>query len=313
MSNELKKKGRRKKTVETEKNVEVSPIKNKRGRKNKIIHFQENMELKDDNPIVEENIILCLPITLDQVNKSENEYEYDEGDKKENTREELLLEKPSKNKNMNVYNYGADMIEIYQNIDFLNNRIDYNNLKSIKFAKTDILCWWCCYNFDTYPISYPINYNINTNTYKVIGCFCSFNCAKSYGRYEYNNKNLLKSYYKTLLGMSSNIKYAPPKYVLEKFGGPITIEQYRDSFNTLDKIQMNILPFSYIPIQIEYHKINKSIKSNDSNNSYLSKQINNIYNKKIENTNNKNKNKNENEKKNSKSNDILNIMGITYE
>ena len=51
-------------------------------------------------------------------------------------------------------------------------------------AKTDVLCWWCCHNFDTHPIGIPMKYDEHEDVFKVIGCFCSLNCAFAHSKME---------------------------------------------------------------------------------------------------------------------------------
>lgn len=103
--------------------------------------------------------------------------------------------------------------------------------------KTDVCCWWCCHKFDTVPLGLPIYYNNVTNKFQVKGIFCSFACIVAYkNTIKYKIKNieyLIKYLYTKLTGakLSDTIKVAPPRCSLNMFGGELTIEEFRNSFN----------------------------------------------------------------------------------
>jgi len=141
--------------------------------------------------------------------------------------------------------------------------ITSKNLEKIKASKTDISCWWCCHSFDVYPVSMPLKYNDKTGVFKVKGCFCSFNCAKTYGITTQKNIDigLFCLLHKMLCGTIKTISKAPPKEILQKFGGPISIEDYRQSFDTVRTYKFNTFPMVFIPSQVEEHEITKMIKS----------------------------------------------------
>lgn len=123
---------------------------------------------------------------------------------------------------------------------------------------TDIPCMWCRESFITCPIGAPIKYisknsremriikqkckNLNIDIdknfdfFETDGIFCSFPCVKSYIRENishprfknaYNNLTLL--HYK-LFNSLQKIPFAPSYKILKKWGGHLTIEQYRSSF-----------------------------------------------------------------------------------
>ena len=115
--------------------------------------------------------------------------------------------------------------------------INYKSHKIIIADKTDIACWWCTYQFKTVPCFIPEKmYN---KTYYVFGCFCSYNCALAYildmkdGR-THIRTSLLKNLHKTIFE-KEHIECAPPREILKKFGGIITIEDFRNSFSMCTK------------------------------------------------------------------------------
>jgi hypothetical protein len=149
--------------------------------------------------------------------------------------------------------------------------IDFRDGKQIIPAKTDVCCWWCTYTFDTIPVYIPELYN--NNMYYVFGCFCSFNCANAY------NLNLndykVKERHSLLINMAitiykknveNDIFIAPQREILEKFGGPLSIAEYRKNFKACTKEYRLILPpmASIIPV-IEVLTRDKLIFKQDVN------------------------------------------------
>jgi hypothetical protein len=176
-------------------------------------------------------------------------------------------------------------------------------------TKTKIHCWWCCYNFDTVPIPLPKKINNikslkdtddNIENFEVKGCFCSFNCALAYSNtydvrnlqylilfffkriYKLNNPSTSKEFFR-----SFSIKPAPPKEVLEIFGGPITISDYRKSFENSTNYRIITFPSmsskQYLDIieDKQYKKKNNNtiIKPPCLPSLYLKKQTPKVYSK----------------------------------
>ena len=99
-------------------------------------------------------------------------------------------------------------------------------------------CFWCTYDFDT-PVIYIPKYNI-LDQYYVYGCFCAPECAFAYLMNEnidtatkFERYQLLNYIYKSLYSYTNNIKPAPnPYYMLDKFYGNLSIQEYRSLFQT---------------------------------------------------------------------------------
>lgn len=99
-------------------------------------------------------------------------------------------------------------------------------------------CFWCTYNFDT-PVIYIPKYSI-LEQYYVYGCFCSPECAFAYLMNEsidtatkFERYQLLNYIYKSLYMYTNNIKPAPnPYYMLDKYYGNLSIQEYRSLFQT---------------------------------------------------------------------------------
>lgn len=287
---EPKKRGRKKKNTgcETEILPKAEKILNKRGRKAKVVDFKKNQDIKLTNFNINETYILYLPISINELLKdipeqlgierilmqnpilpvpynSNNNTNTNNNTKVIKTDNTSIVYEKVKKENIQVYNStdikgNAEIIKVYDD-SILSTELDFENIKRITVSKTSVACWWCCHQFDTYPVCCPVKYNEKKDIFNVIGCFCSFNCAKSYSTTEYNSKYSIISFlYKKITKEFKNIKKAPPKTVLKMFGGPLTIEEYRDTFDTLSTITINKYPMIFIPTQVEYHKVNEMIK-----------------------------------------------------
>lgn len=118
------------------------------------------------------------------------------------------------------------------------NFISVTNKKKITLKKTNIKCWWDGHSFSTLPCVLPEL--LHNNIYHVLGCFCSFNCALAYNLYYLKDskvhyrKSLVYKLYREMYDLSIDeeieIKEAPPKEVLEDYGGDMSIEVFRRSF-----------------------------------------------------------------------------------
>jgi hypothetical protein len=123
--------------------------------------------------------------------------------------------------------------------------VSIENGQQIICENTDIACWWCTYQFNSFPCFIPDKY-IN-NTFYVFGCFCSFNCASAYNMnladYKVSERNsILRKLYAIIYGNYSEIPLAPSREVLKKYGGPISIEEYRQLFSNITKEYKLLLP-----------------------------------------------------------------------
>lgn len=132
--------------------------------------------------------------------------------------------------------------------------------------KTNINCWWCTYNFDCLPSFIPDKYH--NNKFYVFGCFCSFNCAGAYNL-SLNDDRIWERYalMKQLYYMINKnnitsisdieINIAGPKELLEKYGGPMTIEEYRKNSKILGREYHKLMP-PFLPINIGFEESTNS-------------------------------------------------------
>jgi hypothetical protein len=101
--------------------------------------------------------------------------------------------------------------------------------------RTEVHCFYDGEPFDTVPITVP--HCEDGGTYGVRDVVCSGNCGVSWivSNFAYNKQSVLQRFNKMLVEVFRlppidvfNMKMAPPLRALRKFGGPYTIEQFRE-------------------------------------------------------------------------------------
>ena len=173
---------------------------------------------------------------------------------------------------------------------YINNKLKelQKNLHMNNISDKSSACFWCTCDFDSSPIYIP-KYKLN-DSYKVYGCFCSPECAVSFLMKEnidisvkYERCQLLNYIYSQVFDYKKSVKPAPdPYYLLEKYYGNLSIEEYRKLLKNdhllmvIDKPLTRILP--------ELHEENNNFLNNNNN------QVSSNYKvkKKKETTNSKN-------------------------
>lgn len=152
------------------------------------------------------------------------------------------------------------------NVDYLH---DTTNIKDInaklKMLKVQLYknaiqldkkaaCFWCTYDFDNTSCHIP-KYEMDETIYGY-GSFCRPECAVAYLMKEniddstkFERYQLLNQIYSKVYGCKKNIKPAPnPYYLLDKYYGNLTIQEYRKLLKTehlllvIDKPLTRILP-----------------------------------------------------------------------
>ena len=143
----------------------------------------------------------------------------------------------------NTINYKLKELEII---------LHTNNVNDKKSA-----CFYCTYPFEHLQFYIPKSYD--SNGYKVYGCFCSPECATAFlfnehidSSVKFERYSILNHMYGSICNYTQNIKPAPnPFYMLDKFYGNLTIQEYRSLFKRehcfliLDKPITRIMPELY--------------------------------------------------------------------
>jgi hypothetical protein len=269
----------------------------KRGRPNKKIKNKKenllNIKQFEKKNIVKKSLLVHLPINITLINEEKNNvYEkhffdytnklkeinvepkpYD--DNFNNTiQEEKISMKTQKIevKKINLYDKEKKIKKkIYKLINFI-------DLKNI-IEEQQICCWWCTYQFDNLACGIPIKYE--NDKYHVKGYFCSFNCALSYNENE-NMDYLIKQERRSLLNLLYNkmeplcyeIQKAPKKECLLKYGGILTIEEFRKNNKIYKLTYPPILPLIPELEEIELIKDSKDITLNKNISNRFTKKNN---------------------------------------
>jgi hypothetical protein len=158
------------------------------------------------------------------------------------TEDETEYDDDSSNKDGNIR-------ELWRKLKVLEHNLHINNICDKKSA-----CFWCTYEFDNPPVYIPKHYI--KNSYHVYGCFCSPECATAYLMEEcidssskFERYYLINHIYSKIYDYKKNIKPAPnPYYMLEKYYGNLSIQEYRSLlknerlFLIVDKPLTRILP-----------------------------------------------------------------------
>lgn len=145
-------------------------------------------------------------------------------------------------------------------------------------------CFWCTYEFDNEPCYIP-KYEMD-DTICGYGCFCRPECAVGYLMRENINDSmkferyrLINQIYSKVYGFKKNIKPAPnPYYLLEKFYGSLSIQEYRKLLKTehmllvLEKPLTRILPELHDDNDEFILNIYGGIKSNQTTTGYKVKR-----------------------------------------
>ena len=161
------------------------------------------------------------------------------------------------------------------NIDNISMKDINMKLKEIKLQlyKSDYpdknsACFWCTYEYDN-PSCYIPKHNLD-NQMQGYGSFCRPECAAAYLMKEniddsikFERYHLLNQIYGKVYNFKKNIKPAPnPYYLLDKFYGNLSIQEYRKLLKSdhmllvIDKPMTRILP--------ELHEENEDFMNNYS-------------------------------------------------
>ena len=251
--------------------LDEKPATKKRGRKPKggkiIQQVVTNMPQQQDKP----NVILHLKCSMKDLQNTTQNNGFIESynsvvDKNDLTYEVIC------NENLNSFNektttkisnlesdYDVDVDEdsickdvnkeIWKKLKQLEYNLHINNVNNKRSA-----CFWDTCEFDNPPIYIPKHF-IN-GTYHVYGCFCSPECGAAYLMNEsidsstkFERYHLFNHIYTKIYDYKKNIKPAPnPYYMLEKYYGNLSIQEYRSLlrnerlFLIVDKPLTRILP-----------------------------------------------------------------------
>lgn len=178
-------------------------------------------------------------------------------------------------------------LEVYEKKDKIekSNKITVNkikcisllNNKKVSLKKTDVPCRWDHHRFSNIPFFLP-ELHIN-GVYYVTYSFCSANCALAYNMHILRDskvdkrKSLVYKKYREMYGLSPDddleIKVATQIDAIDTYLGSITIDEYRQNFNVLDRDYIVYIP-PLKPLNIIVEECNGGY--DDSNKKYVLKR-----------------------------------------
>lgn len=230
-------------------NIDPSKLKNRK--KDKKVEETEEKEIKEETSEGMFNNDIPIDNTCNKCIKSEKMIN-------------LLREKLEKYEKKDILDRSSKMH--LNKLSF----VLYDTKEKVSIKKTNIKCWWDSHNFTNVACFLPEIYH--NNIYHITGCFCSFNCALAYNLYYlkdskmHQRKSLIYKLYREIYGLSMedpiDIKEAPPKEILEDFGGDMTITAFRRTFITINKEYIIYMP-PMKPINILIEE--KNLDNNDDN------------------------------------------------
>ena len=267
----------------------------KRGRKpkgGKIVKMYNNLYNNEEHC---SNIILhlkcCLKdLELNELNTNVESYKfkasktnlnYDTIDNSNTNHKQIVQTTDNENKpdNEELHNTkDPEQKEIFKKLKELEHNLHTNNISDKKSS-----CFWCTYDFDN-PSIYIPKYLLK-DTYHVYGCFCSPECGVAFLMEEnidsstkFERYYLLNHIYSKIYNYKKSIKPSPnPYYMLDKYYGNLTIQEYRSLlknerlFFVVDKPLTRILP--------ELHEDNDDFLIHNKvipSNTYIKKRCQNI-------------------------------------
>lgn len=141
-----------------------------------------------------------------------------------------------------------------------------NEFYEIK-KNTSECCWNCSNKFSNNNI-YPLPVKYLNGIFYTYGDFCSRECSvrfcfDNFNKEKYDIYKLINLLYYKETGIKGNIKPAPNKLLLNKFGGTLSDSEYVDSFNTRKQYVINIPPIIHINHKIHTNEEkHNNIKTN---------------------------------------------------
>lgn len=115
---------------------------------------------------------------------------------------------------------------------------------------TQVLCWHCAHAFATPPVPRPVAHDHLRRVFKVQGSYCSWACAAGDCRSQADHR-LLQELHQAVHGREVPLLRAPPRCMLQAFGGPLTLEEFRRADRDFKVVPSNLLDVSPVRVQVE--------------------------------------------------------------
>ena len=272
-----KKRGRKPKGGVIIESSQISNVSNINTVNNIIIHLKCNIkDINNDNYNTLDFKQNKKPLLNFKEFDNSNDNDNNDNENKDNNFYGLNLKENTINKISNIdtkINENENSSNIESKLKDLHYKLHHNIILNTRSA-----CFWCTCNFDT-PTIYIPKYELN-NTYHVYGCFCTPQCAVAYLLQENINTSvkferyyLLNHIYGEIYDYNINFKPAPnPYYILDKYYGNLTIEEYRKILNNNNKLLL-IIDKPMTKMTPELHDNNETGLLNNNSSLFNSKII----------------------------------------
>uniref|UniRef100_A0A6C0KB63 MYM-type domain-containing protein n=1 Tax=viral metagenome TaxID=1070528 RepID=A0A6C0KB63_9ZZZZ len=130
---------------------------------------------------------------------------------------------------------------------------------------TQTACWHCCHQFANAPVGVPVD--TTGSNHRLMGNFCSFNCAYAWALGQANHHTdytagcRVKQFAAEVFEVDPvSIVAAPDPLVLEMFGGPMSIEQFRGNVDNVRVIQEPFVSSHMLLCTVRTHETQKGEK-----------------------------------------------------
>ena len=161
--------------------------------------------------------------------------------------------------------------EVLHKINQLKLNLSKNNISDKRSA-----CFWCTYEFHNPPIFIPKREK--SDGYEVYGCFCTPECGVAYlmnemidSSIKFERYQLMNYIYGKSLNYDSNIKPAPnPHYLLDKYYGNLSIEEYRSTLHNNNYLIFVEKPLTHVFPEMFNDNIDFTLMKDGANNNSLS-------------------------------------------
>ena len=166
-----------------------------------------------------------------------------------------------------VYNVGVPVG--HTTVPQIKTGVTKNNRIFFQYPFTDYKgrCFYDHHDFEGEAVVCPISYNEHRRFYQGTGAFCSDNCALAWGETCGNLTvqkfcsfwlHMLRKRLKKTNQGNGRIVRAPHIYTLKAYGGPLTIEEFRNSFKNPQLVHTSNFPLvTILPTAWQLYSIDK--------------------------------------------------------
>jgi len=127
-----------------------------------------------------------------------------------------------------------------------------------EFQDSRIHCFWCCHDIGASRFGMPVAYDAVHNSFSMYGHFCSLECCAAYNFATHMGCDRMWEIhtwiqlYARQTGYGTPVRPAPNRYLLKMFGGPMTVDEFRQAHKGTNRtVVLNIPPLINVQSQVE--------------------------------------------------------------